>query len=537
MGSPESNQVHYIRVRPVPRLEERSEVAFTPETAEKETETIALTVKPKLKRLNAGLRLRATVEILDNDNRLSLIDNSTVTEEIEILANSNTARSLVFQYKRISQTNYDSLKFNVTLEYSLAYCTDTYQKPCPVFDSEDYEMEDHITDEEGQKITKKMPTKTLMFNICKDPNSCQCELGTVIEQAERIIAGKDRTIRLGNLKLSNTGSEASHSTNFTVTIIDSVARLRFPGTENGICRQEGILTRSCIIFVEKNTDMPIEVIPVNTIKPEVKEITLSVTVMDHCKGRNNTFDKTLTIPVVHQWTLKPELTTDKDSQVSWNYDSQETTLSKSLEYTITNKGPSISSKTHLYVYLPKHRFIENTIVEFDGETCTEGDTQTPPAVPPSSGDQKMKISCTQRGDCLVYQCEVNQTEKDNSKPLRVRYEFNHKEAQEKSEDVTEFSVVTSVCVQQADQTQECSQAGETLTTRSEFIYYPATTLDIIYSHWQIIVAVAATVLVFVTVVLLAWKFNLFQRARIVRNQEEDEVLTNEATEPIALEMT
>ena len=104
----------------------------------------------------------------------------------------------------------------------------------------------------------------------------------------------------------------------------------------------------------------------------------------------------------------------------------------------------------------------------------------------------------------------------------MSYEFRHKEAQEGSEDVTEFSVVTSVCVQQADQSKECSQAGEILTTRSEFVYYPPSTLDMLLSYWQIIVAVAATILVFVIAVLLAWKFDLFQRARIVKNKEEGE---------------
>ena len=76
--------------------------------------------------------------------------------------------------------------------------------------------------------------------------------------------------------------------------------------------------RSCIIFVENfnQKELPIEAIPVNTIKPEVSEITLRVRVRDHCKGRTNTYDETLTIPVVHHWTLKPELAAGKDSQVS-----------------------------------------------------------------------------------------------------------------------------------------------------------------------------------------------------------------------------
>ena len=552
MGSPQSDEVHYLRVRPVPRLQDHSEITIIPETAKNETKTIELRVKPKLKRItvkSAGLRVTASVEILDNDDRLTQIDpTSTTTQDIR----GNTGDDLVFKYRMESNGDYDPLKFKVTLEYSLADCTDSYQKPCPVFDSEDDEFEDQIT--EDQKITKTLKTKTLNFNICKDVHSCKCDVEANIEKTEEIIAGEGKVIRLGNLILSNSGTEASYNTKMTVSTIDPAAKLGFPGTESGNCRQEGPSTRSCSLFVDKKSPLrkPIELVPVSPIRPGVKEITVRVGVTDNCRGKNNTrYNKTLTIPVVHRWSLKPvELTAGKDSQVSWYYNSPDRTLSKSLDYIIKNEGPSISTETHLFVYLPKHPFIENTIVEFDKKICSEGDTdylQTPPAVSRSSGKQ-MQISCTMRGDCLVYKCEVNQTEKTRSQEkgtrnnLQVRYEFKHQEAKEESGGVTEFSVVASVCVRQAEGSQDCSKAGETLTTRSQFIYYPPSTLDQIYSNWQIIVAVAATILVFVITLVLAWKFDLFQRARIVRNQGEAEGLmedcqTNEASVPTEMEIT
>ena len=128
----------------------------------------------------------------------------------------------------------------------------------------------------------------------------------------------------------------------------------------------------------------------------------------------------------------------------------------------------------------------------------------------------MQISCTRRGNCLVYKCPVNQTERNSRKPLRVSYRFKHKKAEEEFEGVTEFSVVTSVCVQQANQSMVCSKAGETLTTITEFRYEPALQ-DILYSNWQILAAVGDTILVSIIALLLARKFDLFQRARIVRN--------------------
>ena len=137
-------------------------------------------------------------------------------------------------------------------------------------------------------------------------------------------------------------------------------------------------------------------------------------------------------------------------------------------------------------------------------------------------------------------------EKTRNKQLEVRYEFRSKEAQEVSEDLTEFSVVTSLCVQPADESNDwskiCSENVNSLVvTHSQFIYYPPTAIDIIYSYWQIIVAVAATIFVLVVAIFLAWKCDLFQRARIVRNQGEGEGevegVTNKASEPMELEMT
>ena len=100
VASPQSNQVDYIRVRPVPSLKDQSEITFNPETVDKTSTVIELRVEPKLKRLavrSARLRLTATVEILDNDNRLDMID-SKATQVIDFDPDSSTAEDLVFKY-------------------------------------------------------------------------------------------------------------------------------------------------------------------------------------------------------------------------------------------------------------------------------------------------------------------------------------------------------------------------------------------------------------------------------------------------------
>ena len=423
----------------------------------------SLTVEPKLERLSAkSTRLLVKATVI-TDDRLSLL---WTNGEQEIPPGSNhSEESLVFKFNRsLSDDRYSPLDFLVTLEYSLFACTDTYTNPCPVFDSKDHRIEDQVPDREGKKIRKSMKTQTLNFNICQNPLRCQCELGAVMKETEQIIAGEEETIRLGILTLSNTGSEASPTTNLTL-ILDS-PEFRFPRTENGNCFQDGTegtySSRSCTnIFLNNGTELPIEIklVPVSPpIRPGVEEISVSVSVVDQCQGEINTrYEQNLNIPVVHHWTLTPQLTGGKDSPVTWSHDYQEKTLKKSLDFTITNQGPSMSSRTRLYVYLPSHRLIGNVRVEFEDENCTQVDNNhlpTPPAVSSSpSGEHSMQISCSVREDCLVYECLVYQTEKNGNKALGVRFEFRQKEAEEEYEGMTEFSVVTPVCVLQANESQ------------------------------------------------------------------------------------
>ena len=67
---------------------------------------------------------------------------------------------------------------------------------------------------------------------------------------------------------------------------------------------------------------------------------------------------------------------------------------------------------------------------------------------------------------------------------------------------------------------------------SMFRSFPASSLHLLPSHWQIVLVVAGASLVLVAAILLAWKLDLFQRARIVRNQGE----AGQASQPTEMEM-
>ena len=80
------------------------------------------------------------------------------------------------------------------------------------------------------------------------------------------------------------------------------------------------------------------------------------------------------------------------------------------------------------------------------------------------------------------------------------------------EEVTRFEVVTSVCVLQSE-TSECE-------VTSSVFEYTKSPLDILIDYWKLLVAVGATIIVFIAVLLLAWKFDLFQKVRFVKNNQD-----------------
>ena len=374
----------------------------------------------------------------------------------------------------------------------------------------------------GRKITKTLSTERLNFNICDDPEGCLCKVSADLRTSSKIVAGEEDIISLGSLRLGNTGWEPSPITTLEVTIDQGYRFQRL-----GNCRSTGNST-TCNIYIEKNsaTDISLEVVPVSTIQPDVNNITVVVKVTAKCDRENNVIPvkcsgennvnpvdcrgDRIVFPVEQSWTAEALQDEAQKGRVTF-WSPGEETLYGQLTFHITNLGPSVSTSTPLYVFIPNHPLVKNTKVEFDLLDCSEGAMERPPIFSGSpSEEETLTMACTPKQDCLVYQCQVPQIYRSHRKKLTVSYQFDARQAAE--EEVTRFEVVTSVCVLQSE-TSECE-------VTSSVFEYTKSPLDILIDYWKLLVAVGATIIVFIAVLLLAWRFDLFQKVRFVKNKQE-----------------
>ena len=139
VASPERSRVYYIKAKPVPRLRDFTQVYISPKTIDPiATKTITLTVSPRIWRQSAKsvkLNIRGSVE---TDYRLRLDSDSEV--ERSYRPDSSKAPDMIFRFSLNPQgpvPNHSPVEFMVKLQYFLDDCTDTYQVPCPVFDSKE----------------------------------------------------------------------------------------------------------------------------------------------------------------------------------------------------------------------------------------------------------------------------------------------------------------------------------------------------------------------------------------------------------------
>ena len=137
VASPERSRVYYIKAKPVPRLDDFTQVFISPKTIDpQDTKTINLTVWPRIWRQSASsvkLNIRGSVK---TDYRLRPDPDSEV--ERSYGPNSSQASDMIFRFSLNPQgpvPNHSPVEFMVTLQYFLDDCTDTYRNPCPVFDN------------------------------------------------------------------------------------------------------------------------------------------------------------------------------------------------------------------------------------------------------------------------------------------------------------------------------------------------------------------------------------------------------------------
>ena len=59
-----------------------------------------------------------------------------------------------------------------------------------------------------------------------------------------------------------------------------------------------------------------------------------------------------------------------------------------------------------------------------------------------------------------------------------------------------------------------------VTTKTNFVYKPSSTLAAILNKWELIVAVGIGVVVFIIILVVACKCNLFNRVRVYKQDEK-----------------
>ena len=400
----------------------------------------------------------------------------------------------------------------------------------------------------GDSLTRILERQTVNFNLCSDPAACRCEVtGEVVFGQScgaaclaEIVAGQEPQLPLAELRLRNAGVEPAPTARLEVRLDQAGYRLDLQERANCETGAGPNITQCYLLLPNKtDTNLPLHISASQTGAGAggvsgVQHLTLSVTVSSDCQGSPQTNIQTeFQIPVVQKWELVPSQ--DKTQQAEefyWNKEEDnEETRPISLEYAVTNTGPSRSSLADVFVFIPRHPLLENQEITLDSQQCSAGNFEDVGSLlaPPTAkaGD----IACKVRGSCLLYRCPVSSSlKKSERKVVKVSYDFNMKKAEQRNEE-TKFVVRTSLCVLKRDQFQPdhivCDASNTTITTTTVFQYFQPSALDVLIDYWQIVVGAGAAIIVFIVILLLAWKFDLFRRARIVKNKDDENSFMDE----------
>ena len=66
-----------------------------------------------------------------------------------------------------------------------------------------------------------------------------------------------------------------------------------------------------------------------------------------------------------------------------------------------------------------------------------------------------------------------------------------------------------------------------VTTKTNFVYNPSSTMAAILNKWELIVAIGIGVVVFIIILVVACKCNLFNRVRVYKGEEEQKLTGGE----------
>ena len=571
VAAPDSREVFYIRVRPVLRFQDISSVSFEPKFIDpKKDREITLKIDPKIHRLSArSEELRVSAEV-ETDGRLT--PASLNSEHRTFTANSWRTSELRLKYKLdLSSNNLLPLHFNVALKFSLPACTDSYSKPCPVFNNIPgrtfslHSIKTHLISSEfglepepegGEvSLTRRSESRTVNFNLCSDPAACRCEVRGEMAWGRscgpacvtQLVVGQTSHSQLAELRLRNEGTEPSPTGLLEVRLDQAGYRLDLLGSANCETGLAGPNITRCYLFLDSNsqTRIPLRVSASQTVELSGRDggdqhLTLSVSLRPNCHGRPQHIRAEVKIPVVTRWELRPSQEQNQESQEYYWTAGEDKGEARpvSLEYSVTNTGPSPSSGADVFVFIPRDPLVEKTEVTIDSQQCSVGAAQHVERLPAGRSEAAGDISCQLGGSCLLYHCRLDSSlQRSERKVVKVSFAFNMKKAEQRSQQ-TKFLVRTSLCVLKRGQFQlnhivcKAEPTNTTITTTTVFQYFQQSPLDVLIDSWQIVVGVGASVIVFIIALLLAWRFDLFHRARILKNMEEN----GETSGPQQMEM-
>jgi len=542
IGAPVGTSSAYIKVRKVPRFTDISRVIVMPRNVDPlTTKQIHVTIRPAIERRTEFSEILRITASAITDSRLILTSKNNKTD---IGKDTAFGRELTFTFEprkpnfgQRDLSNLDAnamnpLVFKLSLEYMLDDCTDSYSKPCPIFDPED-RTDGQKTNKDKLSIKKVLPDQILDFNICKDPKNCLCDITANIKQETKIVAGAELDMLLGNLDVENIGAEPSFLTNLEITL----DKKDYMFVQQGNCEFKSNLTSCKLPFLNKGREMnskrtfPLKLTSHKLIRPDTNVVEINVKLSSTCKNRPEIIlHKLLTVNVVHYWFIKAEQDPDQEyKRFLWDEKVEEEEMEESetveLTYTVFNEGPSMSKESLLYAFIPfKPELIENIKVSLMNTECKPGDlakNQIPPQVP--SNSMAEMIVCKNRGDCHVYECKVKkEMEKIEKGNLLINYDFNKKNAK-KMEKVSKFEIVTSICTMSHNDKKDarCVDGNKKpLRTTTSFEYIRKTTLDLLIGSWQLLAGIISGIIVFILIFIIFWKCELFKKVRFYDQQRQ-----------------
>jgi len=548
VSSPETGEAWYYRTRPLIRINgDQSSFSAQPPTINfKEIPTtITVTASPKVEFLSSAQSTVMVTAIASYDSkRLSL--ETGPTQAVTVSTNTK----LVFEFRPvqrnfgIDEQNIDTVPDKLSIGVTLSFTLPCRGAPCPMFDP---------LEADNQEISVKK-SDDIEFNICEVANKCECDVQVNwFEKSEPLIAGEQTTMVLGQLNLTNIGTEPAVRNSLNISIDQSLYRLGSDLTERAGCEYESgqhqckklpILSRK-----GQNGDVQsfdLSVTARNPILPNMTSVNMTLTFKSICNGEETPPEKkNITVPVTHKWDLKA-IQSNPNVSKEWYSSDEEKSYDISLRYSVTNTGPSLAPKgAKIYVFTNRNNINDFGIVQYKNVTLIGSTTtpcridtdrrQTPPQAPIADSSTKM-FSCDNLGDCTVYECLLQEDMGDATAYIEIDFTFNKTFAVKKFVDemeITKFWVVTALCASDSNQGERgiCSgNPDNVVTTVSKMTYTPDDLLSALLGQTELIAGIAAALVVFIIIMVIACKCNLFNKVRIYKQDEEPLDPNNEEME-------